>query len=476
MSTRKNALYNIAYRVFSTLLPLVTAPYLSRAVGKAGVGLYSYAWNISHVFVLIGLLGLENYGVRAIARARDNATALHRTFSEIWRMQLMVAGGALAAWFGYVFLFAGEEKTLALCLTLASVSCLVNLDWCLMGLDLFKPIALKNTAVKLLAAASVFLFVRGPQDLWIYAFVWSLATLLGCISGWTSLRGRIRLVPVSLKAALTHLKPCAVLFISVLAVSVFRAMDKVMVGALSSMEQNGLYENADKIILCLSGFITAIGTVMLPKASNLFEKGQADKVRSQIDVTMQLVMCMVCAMSFGIAAIATDFAPLFFGADFSGSGTLMIPLAFTLVAMGFANVIRTQWILPQGKDHIFVISVVSGAVLNLLFNTLLIPRFGAMGAVAGTLLAEYTLPVVHYLHLRRELPHGPYLRHAASYILLGLIMFLAVRLTDALIPLDNWLEVILQMGVGAAVYGVSCLIFWRATNAPLLARLPLKKK
>ena len=47
MSTRKNALYNVAYRVFSVLLPLVTAPYLSRKVGPEGVGLYSYAWSIS---------------------------------------------------------------------------------------------------------------------------------------------------------------------------------------------------------------------------------------------------------------------------------------------------------------------------------------------------------------------------------------------------------------------------------------------
>ena len=71
MSTRKNTLYNVAYRVFSVFLPLVTAPYLSRVVGTEGVGLYSYAWNISHVFVLIGLLGLESYGTRAIARVKD---------------------------------------------------------------------------------------------------------------------------------------------------------------------------------------------------------------------------------------------------------------------------------------------------------------------------------------------------------------------------------------------------------------------
>ena len=471
MSTRKNALYNVAYRVFSVFLPLVTAPYLSRVVGTEGVGLYSYAWNISHVFVLIGMLGLESYGVRSIARVRDDAAALHRTFSEIWRMQLMVASAVLAVWLGYVFLIAGDEKTIALHLTMMSVSCLVNLDWCMMGLDLFKPIALKNTAVKLLAAAAVFAFVRGPQDLWIYAFAWSLATLVGCISCWSSLRGKIRLVSVTAKAALAHLNPCAVLFVSVLAISIFRSMDKVMVGGLSTMEQNGYYENAEKIIFCLSGFITAIGTVMLPKVSAMFKRGETDRVRTHLDASMQLVMCMVCALSFGVAAVAVDFAPLFFGEDFAYSGTLMIPLAFTLIGMGFANVVRTQWILPQGKDHIFVTSVVAGAVINLILNTLLIPPFGAAGAIVGTLAAEFTLPAVHWLFLRRELPHRCLVIHALIYAAIGLVMLLAVRLTDALLPLEGWLELCIQVAVGAAVYGGLCLLMWIKTGNKAILRL-----
>lgn len=320
MNTRKNTLYNVAYRVFSMLLPLVTAPYLSRVVGTEGVGLYGYSWAISYVFVLIGLLGLENYGPREIARVRDDRDALNRTFSAIWKMQRLVAGVTLLVWLVYVFFIAGEEKIISLNLTMMSVSCLVNLDWCLMGLDEFKPIALRNTAVKLLAAAAVFLFVRKPEDLWVYAFVWSLSTLLGCLSCMFSLRGKVTPVKVTWKEALKHLAPCALLSISVIAVSVYRQMDKVMIGALADMAQTGLYENAEKIILCLSGFISAIGTVMLPKVSRMTRMKQMDAVKRHIRLSMELVMCMVCAMAFGLAAVAVNFAPLFYGDDFAYSG------------------------------------------------------------------------------------------------------------------------------------------------------------
>lgn len=477
MSTRKNTLYNVAYRVFSVLLPLVTAPYLSRVVGSEGVGLYSYAWNISHVFVLVGMLGLESYGVRAIARVKEDPDALCRTFSEIWRMQLTVSFGALLCWLVYVFCFAGQEQTIALHLTMMSVSCLVNLDWCLMGLDQFKPIALKNTFIKLLAAAAVFAFIRSGDDLWIYGFAWSLATLVGCLSCLPGLKGKIRLVPVTWRSAMAHLKPCAVLFVSVLAISIFRSMDKVMVGGLSSMEQNGYYENAEKIVYCLSGFITAIGTVMLPKASAMVKRGELDRLRTHLDTSMQVVMCMVCAMSFGLAAVAQDFAPLFFGTEFTYSGTLMIPLGFTLIGMGFANVVRTQWILPQGKDHIFVTSVVAGAVLNLILNALLIPSMGAAGAIVGTVAAEFTLPVVHWLYLRKELPHGGLLRHALTYAGIGALMLAVVRLAAAVLPLGGWLGLAVQVVVGGAVYVGACLLLWYKTgNRAMLRLLPGKRK
>lgn len=168
MSTRKNTLYNVAYRMFSVLLPLVTAPFLSRTVGQAGVGLYSYAWNISYFFCLVAMLGLENYGTRAIAACRERPEELNRTFSGIWRMQLCVAGAVLAVWLVYVLAVADEERTIAWPLTMMSVSCLINLDWALMGLEQFRPIALRNTAVKLIAAACVFLLIRSKDDLWIY--------------------------------------------------------------------------------------------------------------------------------------------------------------------------------------------------------------------------------------------------------------------------------------------------------------------
>ena len=464
MSTKKNAAYNVAYRMFSVFLPLVTAPYLSRTVGTDGVGLYSLAWSVSYVFCLIGMLGLNDYGVRTIAQVRDNREELDRTFSAIWQMQLLVAGATLVAWLGYVFLVAGEEKVIALHLTMMSVSCLVSLDWCLMGLDIFKPIALRNTFVKLAAAACVFLFVKKKEDLWIYGFVWSLATLIGNLMSAASLRGKVTYRPVPIRESLKHLKPCAVLFISVLAVNVYRTMDKVMVSAIAGVNENGLYENAEKIIYCLSGFISAIGTVMMPKVAHMQKEGATEKIARHIDRSMELILCMTSAMAFGVAAVADVFAPLFYGEDFRYSGTLMAPLAFTLIMIGFANVIRTQVVLPQKRDHIFVKSVCCGAAVNLIANACLIPSMKSMGAVVGTLMAEMTVPVVQYIILRKELPYGQFLKYVGIYAVFGGTMLGCVRLVKTLVPAETWLSLGIMTAAGIAVYAGLCIGYWKMTK------------
>lgn len=464
MSTRKNAMYNVAYRVFSILLPLVTAPYLARTVGQEGVGLYSDAWSISYIFCLVGMLGLNDYGVRTIARVRDDRKTLDRTFSAIWQMQLAVAGATLVLWFGYLLFIAGEEKQIAFSLTLMSVSCLCSFDWCLMGLDCFRPIALRNTFVKVIAAVCVFLFVKRKEDLWIYGFVWSLATLLGNLSCISSMRGKVRYVRIPFSESLKHLAPCAVLSVSVLAVSIYRTMDKVMVASMAGMAQNGLYENAEKIVYCLSGFISAIGTVMLPKISHLQELGETEKIRDHMDRTMNLILCMVTAMAFGLAAVADEFAPLFYGEDFAYSGTLMIPLGFTLIMIGFANVIRTQWVLPQSRDTIFVKSVCTGAVVNLIANACLIPSMKSMGAVIGTLLAEFSVPLVQFLILRKELPYRRYLKYLLIWCAAGGLMFGAVRGIRILIPAGGWPGLFIRTATGIAVYGGTSFAVLKATK------------
>lgn len=452
MSSRRNIGYNLAYRLFSMAVPIITAPYLSRAVGQAGVGIYSYTWGISTLFVLLGTLGLTDYGVRAIAQVKDDSAQRNRTFSAIYRMQLVVAGVALLGYLAYALFIAGAEKPLALHMTLMSISCLVNLDWALMGMDQFKPIALKNTLVKLAAAAAVFLFVKSADDLWIYALVWSGSTLLGCLLTWTNLRGLVAFVSVPWRDAFRHLLPCLRLFLSVVAVNVYRTMDKVMVGAISGMAENGLYENAEKIIFSLASLISAVSAVRMPIMANRYARGEVAAVQKGLRQVMEIFLCFTIMTAVCLYVVGEDFAALFFGEAFRGSGTLMKYLGFSLIPIGLANAVRTHWLLPRGQDKVVVSSVTLGAVMNLVVNLLLIPSMGAMGAVIGTLAAEGTVPLVQFLFVHRAVDYRSCIGLWVTDALFAGIAGAAGLGIRTLIPLTGWWLIILQLGIMLLVY------------------------
>ena len=86
---------------------------------------------------------------------------------------------------------------------------------------------------------------------------------------------------------------------------------------------------------------------------------------------MSISFMASCAMAFGIAAIAHDFSVWFYGADFAASGSVMKGLAVTTIFISLANVVRTQYLIPTGKDKIYIISVIMGAVINLVMNGIL---------------------------------------------------------------------------------------------------------
>ncbi|WP_322019914.1 oligosaccharide flippase family protein [Clostridium butyricum] len=51
----KNFLYNLLYQIVTLVSPLITVPYVSRILGKEGIGIFSYTNSITQYFILIVL-------------------------------------------------------------------------------------------------------------------------------------------------------------------------------------------------------------------------------------------------------------------------------------------------------------------------------------------------------------------------------------------------------------------------------------
>ena len=451
-SAKMNFIYNVFYEILVIILPLITAPYISRVIGANGLGIYSYTHSIVYYFSLLTLLGVKNYGNRAIAKVRDDKEKLSKTFWSIYYFQIVMGFIMLGIYLTYVIIFDKNYTTISLIQSLFIISAILDINWLFFGLEEFKITVTRNSIIKILTLIMIFLFIKCSQDLWKYTLIMASMTMLSQLVLWSFLKKQVKICKVSFREITRHIKPNIILFIPIIAISIYKTMDKIMLGAMTTVDEVGFYENAEKTINIPLTIRTALGTVMLPKISNLVAKGEKEKIEKYISKSIKFVMFLSFAMCAGLISIGYDFSTLFFGEEFQKTGELTILLAFTLPFISFANVLRTQYLIPNERDKDYIISVIIGAVINLIFNLIFIPNFLSCGACIGTIAAEFVVMFYQMYILRKNLPIRNYLWNLIPFGIKAIIMFIIVYSINFIYINSVFMKIIIQIFVGIIVY------------------------
>ena len=423
-SIKENFLYNSAYQILTILVPLITTPYISRVLGADGIGVYSYSYSVAQYYVLFIMLGLNNYGNRTIASVRDNRDCLSKTFWSIYALQFIL--GILVTTVYSVYCFGlSKNFRAALIMGIYVISACFDINWFFFGMEKFKITVLRNSLIKVLTTVLIFLFVKEKSDVYVYCLIMVVGMFVSQIALWPYLKKMIDFYKPSLTEICIHIKPNLLLFLTVIAVSLFKIMDKIMLGLLTDTEQVGFYESAERIISIPTAFVTSLGTVMLPRMTNMLankEEGTSKMLYKSILFSMFLSS----SMCFGIMGVSKVFVPLFYGAGYEICVQLFIILLPSSLFLAFGNVIRTQYLLPNKLDNVYVISAFLGAATNLIINFALIPNYGAVGAAVGTFFAEAVVCIYQAYKVRKYIEIKKYVIDSIPFILSGLIMFLVL--------------------------------------------------
>lgn len=450
-SVKRNFTYNVIYQILLLIMPLITAPYISRVIGAEGQGIFSYTYSIAQYFVLFAMLGLSNYGNRTIAKNRENKENLSKEFCSIYALQTLTALIVIFAYIIYAILGTEQYKIYTIIQLIYVISAIFDISWFFFGIEKFKITVTRNAIIKILSVCSIFIFVKEEDDLWKYCTIMVTAILISQLSLWPFLKKEIYFIKPKWKDIKKHIKPNITLFIPVIAVSIYKIMDKIMLGIMSSMKNVGYFENAEKIINVPLSFITALGTVMLPRISNLVAKGEKDQVSKYINKSMEFVIFLSIPLALGLIAVGSTFAPIFFGNEFIITGYIIQYLAITIIFISWANVIRTQYLIPNEMDKPYIRSVFLGAIINLIINILLIPKMGAIGAAIGTIFAEFSVMFYQTYYVRKKISIKVYLKYLTRFLIKGLIMFIIVKMLE--ICIDNkYILLISQVFLGAIIY------------------------
>lgn len=457
-SIKKNFMYQMIYEILIMILPFITSPYIARVIGAEGLGIYSYHYSVANYFVLFSVLGLKNYGNRVIARCRDDEDKLNETFSNLVIVHIVVSVICAIVYLFYILMVNDSEKIYAIIMFAQVLSGLFDISWFYFGIEKFKLTVARNTLIKIINVVCVFSLVKTKNDLWLYCLIMAAGMLISQLALWIPLKRYVSFVKPEWSKMVIHLKPMLILFIPSIAISLYKYMDKIMIGAISSKTQLGFYENAEKVISIPVTVITSFGTVMLPKMSNMMAKNNKSEAMKYTKVSMLYVMWIAYALTFGLAGVATVFAPVFWGKEFVMSGYFIMGLAITIPFMAFANIIRTQYLIPTEKDKEYMTSVICGAVANLIINSLLIPSMGAAGATIGTIIAESTVCIVQCIAVRKEMPLWDYFKQTLFFIILGFVMFVIVFIFGGFFE-ESVLTLIAQIFIGGIIYCVISALY-----------------
>ncbi len=449
-SLKKNFLYQCLYQVLIVILPLITAPYVARVLGVDNSGVYSFTNTIANYFVVFGMLGLEQYGNRSIAKVRNNQDEMNRVFSELLILHILVSIVAIFIYFVYCLTFTQEYRPIFLLQGFYVVSTLFDVNWFFFGIEKFKLTVTRNTVIKILSVAATFLFVKTRDDLGIYTFILSFSMLLSQLVVWPMLRKYVKFVRVPFDSLKKHWKPLLLLFVAVIAANLNRMIDKAMLGWFGRISDLGCYDYADRIIRIPLSLIAAVGTVMLSRMSSIFAKEDNEAAKKILDVSACLVLLLSFGMGFGIAAIAPEFVVWFLGKEYTGTIILLKILAASIPLVGWNNYIRTQILIPQEMDMIYTKAVTIGAIVNIVINCGLIYFIGARGASIATVISYAVILVIQIIPLVRQIKDT--FKYVAFPIVAGFIMYGAVRISS-LITDKLFISVVIELIVGVIVYG-----------------------
>ena len=350
------------------------------------------------------------------------------------------------------------------------LSYVLDITWFFFGLEQFAVTVTRNAIIKIATVVAIFIFVRSREDLWIYALIMSCGMLFSQIYLWLRIRKYADFCKPSWSQVKSNIKPVLMLFIPAIAYSIYKLLDKVMLGAMSSMSQVGLFDNAEKIINIPSSLITAFGTVMMPRITVLLGTGDEHRISYLNKISVRYFTLLVVGAAFGLAGICNVLAPVYFGSEFVGSAPIIAGLGFSLIFVTWANVIRTQYLIPNKLDKPYVISSVIGALANLAVNIILIPKFAGIGAMIGTIIAEFTVFFVQLILVRRSFPMSQYLQPVLFLFPIGMIMFAVVYWIGAYMG-NTIITLIIQILVGGFLYLSGSMVYLKVIHDEFFEKL-----
>ena len=456
-SLKVNAIFNSIYQILSMLVPLVTAPYISRVLGVVNNGYYAYYYSITTYFVLFATFGFNDFGTKYIAEVRDDRA---KTSSRFWAITFSKLILGLLVIFIYLlfsyFTFGDNEIGLNLLLICSGfiISSVIDPTFFFQGKEKFVSISLRNIFIRIITTVLIFCIVRNSNDLYTYAFIMSLGQIFASLIMFFSFKGeKITLPKFNKNDLIESFKGAFSYFLPALAVTLFNSLNQTLLGLFGyEGEESGYFGQAIKIISILATFVGSINVIVLSRISYLQALNDEEGIKKQTGKIFQVFWVASLPIMFGLMAISNIFIPAFFGEEYAKATISTLILAPVVILSPLNGLIGSIYYRPKNKIYLQTSFIIIASVVNIIVCVILIPELKSYGAAIGRLSAEIMQLPLLIVFSYKYINYRQIAKNLVKPFFSSLIMGTCVFLTVTYIELNDWVLIVIGIVLGVVAY------------------------
>jgi PST family polysaccharide transporter len=387
---------NIGWLFFDKVLRmgvgLFVGVWVARYLGPEQFGLLSFATAFIGLFGAISTLGLQGIVVRDIVRNPEGKEEILGTAAVLQFLGGLIAYGLIIT--AIFWLRSDDALAKAIVAILGSMMLFkaseVAVYWFESQVLSKYTVWVQNGVFLVFATVKVGLILQNAS---LIAFAWAMmaealvaALLILLMLG---LRGpRLSRLTASFKRTKTLLADSWPLLLSGIAITIYMKIDQIMLGQMIGDEAVGIYSAAVRVSEVWYFVPMAIVASVFPailEAKKRSEKQYYDRLQRLYDLIVWLAIAVALPMTF----LSTAIVSLLFGDAYAQAGSVLAIHIWAAVFV-FLGVASGKWFLAENRQILSLQRTVLGAFANIILNSLMIPKFGVLGAAWATVLSYAT--------------------------------------------------------------------------------------
>ena len=378
-------------RIFSELFIGI---YIARILGPEKFGIYSYVIALITFLYTISKLGMDNIIIRNTVNEPSKGVTLISTsfFIRLISSSLLITLLVLGISF-----IPGIDNSKYIILT-SLVVIFQSFD----VISLFFHAKVKGKIISICltlqlvisSILKVIAIVKDPQLHWflIIYFFEKLILSIFYFCAFYKYHGNHIFKKFNFVTAQNILTKSWPLLLSGIAIVVYMRLDQIMIKSMLGDSKVGIYSAGIKIAESWFFIPMILTSSVFPAILNA-KKRSIELYKNRL----QSLYDFLFLLSFSIAVIFSFFSEeiimLFFGDDYIGSSKILSLSIWSGIFVSW-GIARGKWMLAEDLQRYSPIYVISGALVNVILNLILIPIYGIIGASVATVFAQATVAII----------------------------------------------------------------------------------